>query len=475
MTSTVCRKGDTAPKRRWDIIFLAISLYTLALLSTHFRFRHWYPEVWFGDDLYNYLAYLDGKFPADAHNALTAAFENKYRPIFHWSLGTLYETFGENIQGYMTSNWLLHGVNATLVGLLAWRLSRQSLVIAAFSTAVIASSRFALYQVTQVTGWIEGLALTSALVSLSFLLLATEADNWRKANRLFLGAVLAAAITLHIHERYVVMLPWLTMCLYIAPLRKGMPTSSRIWFNVSIALIVFGNYVMRSLVLHLPYFMGTGRQQIKTNYNLIWTHLSQGVSSLFGINKGPEYLVAAPIENLPHNATIYAIVFSTIFSIMLIREIIANYGNIEKSQSFTQYLLLATLAGILLVPAIATIRIEQRWLLAPQACLLLILSKACHKGGPNIGQYKIILFMVAASALVALDTSISKRFDQIFFVYSAQVAKSVRADIKSGNIPNDQSPLNMNLPAEHCLWTLDEGQFFRIYGSGQRVVSCTRP
>jgi dolichyl-phosphate-mannose--protein O-mannosyl transferase len=60
---------------------------------------------------------------------------------------------------HLVLNLLLQGLNALLVFAISLRLSRGEWLVALAAALIAATSRFALYQVTQVTGLLEGLAL----------------------------------------------------------------------------------------------------------------------------------------------------------------------------------------------------------------------------------------------------------------------------------------------------------------------------
>src|SRR5690349_2077102 len=77
------------------------AVFTLTLIAAVWRFRPWMPHTFFGDDLYNYLAYKDGLFPNGVVQALTSTFAEKFRPVFVWLLSTLFGMFGPRVQAYM--------------------------------------------------------------------------------------------------------------------------------------------------------------------------------------------------------------------------------------------------------------------------------------------------------------------------------------------------------------------------------------
>ena len=118
----------------------------LAVVVATLRFWPWMPEVFFGDDLANLLAYKDGHFASSSSQALSAAFSEKYRPVFAWVMWLLFGVFNEQILPYLALNIFIHGLSATLIFAIAFRLSRANWIVSLVIAMATASSRFALYQ-----------------------------------------------------------------------------------------------------------------------------------------------------------------------------------------------------------------------------------------------------------------------------------------------------------------------------------------
>lgn len=471
MISLDARRTDLRP-RAW----IAVLFFCAALSAAWLRFSPWFPGVLFGDDLFNYAANLHGNFPGNIKSAALTTFENKYRPVFHFSLGSLFRIFGKNVYSYMIVNWLLHALNASLVGLLAWRLSRASLLIGLISTVAVSSSRFALYQVTQVTGFIEGLAFTGGLIAVVLVTWIRDTHNEKTARHLAIASVAAAALVLHVHERYIVLYPWLIICFWALSNRGKLKQINFHLATLSLIMIGAGNYIIRTKILHLPYFMGTGGQQIQIDADMVMKHLTQALASLLGFNHGPEYLAAIDLDDLPLTPRVYAAIFALTAIAIPLRHI---YVDVKQSKSIRGQLwpiLFVLLICFFLLPAISTVRLEQRWLLAPQACLIFIMADAC--GSTPIkpeNLFRVGAVTIALLSVLILDTYISTRFDRLFFVYSARTAESVKSQLDKGLLLTGTSRLVLDLREEHCRWTLGNGSFFEIYSSGARQLTCTKP
>lgn len=127
-------------------------VFTLFIAAVIWRYWQFMPQVFFGDDLMYLLAFGDGTCGASIFEIATNVCWDKFRPVasgYHWLLMSL---FGSNITYYMVVNILVHAISASLVFTIAYRLSKDIFIVALSIAIVFATSRFAVYQVTQMVG-----------------------------------------------------------------------------------------------------------------------------------------------------------------------------------------------------------------------------------------------------------------------------------------------------------------------------------
>src|SRR5688500_16414762 len=123
-------KNTVAPSSAYSRALLFV-VFLLGIICVTWRFGPWMPDAFFGDDLFNLLAYRDGQFPDTISEAVSAAFLEKYRPVFVWLLAVMFRLFDEHIWSYLAVNVVLHAINAAIVFATAHRLSRGDLVATA--------------------------------------------------------------------------------------------------------------------------------------------------------------------------------------------------------------------------------------------------------------------------------------------------------------------------------------------------------
>lgn len=422
-------------------------------------FRPFFYSVWFGDDLSNWLAFRDGYFASNLYQALFGAAADKYRPIFQWAWFVQFSRFGDNIGAYFLINTALHAINAGIVFIAAFRLSRGATFVAALAALAFTVSRFALYQVTQVTGLLEGVALTFFL--LAILALVEGALSGRVGRNLCLAALCTVAC-FHTHERYIVLVVGVGA---LAVLWRGLAMKDRAWPLIILAAGIIFNIVMKKIIIGAPFFVGTGGTLYTFNLLETLSHLKNAVASIFGFNMGPRYLTGAQVWELDGTpAQLFAtmIVISAMFALWWVKK---DRARLVVAVGIIFW------AGLLLIPPIATIRFEQRWALAPFVVLLLVLAAGLGATRPPVRKFAVTIMAVCLCSSIFLDRIYAQHFDDIFFVHSAREADFAKRQLVAPATPPGQS-LTLEGGPSLCQWVLLQGLFFQQYEGVKRQLTC---
>lgn len=454
--------------------FRLLLLTIVFLIVAVWRYSPLMPHVFYGDDLGFYLAYKDGQCGTLFSQLLTTVCADKYRPLPAGLVLTLFKLFDTAISHYMAVNVFLQAASALLVYAISYRLSKGNFVVSIGIALVVATSRFAAYQVTQVIGPVEGLALPIFLSIIYFLLRADE-ENQYVLKRGWISIILTFLL-IHNHERYIVIPVWLAIAFLTLPNFRALQRKDLATLLLACVLLPIFYITYKTLFLNSPFLVGTGGTHIGFNYSRVLDHIYQATLSILGFNEGPEYLVGARFKSLHWNPSGYlAILFNasitTLFILGLRRTILTRDRTKAFFVAIRWPLLFAILIIFLLVPAISTIRLEQRWLFSPFILLLLLCAWSCGKLKTNSRNAASILVIMISISYFYLDTVIIKHFNNLFFVYSARYADIVKRDI-ADKYPGQTSPLRILTNPDHCEWTLIKGGFFRIYGGRARDVKC---
>jgi len=453
---------------------IAILVFTLAYVFTEWRFCKWMPNVFFGDDLMLLLDFKKGDFTQSFWDPFVKGSYSKFRPVFMTFSTLLMSLFGERIEFYLTINTILNAVNACLVFVTAMKLSKGNKIVAAIISIDVAASHFALYQVTQVWGPLEGLGFAFFLITIfcsitSYDLKRANAMSWA------FGSVVFSIIAFHTHERYIGLALWVGLVISVLPKNSCISSAQKCVLAGTSMAATASNILYKQYILNTPFLMGTGGQKIGINFSQITNHIYEATLSIIGFNEGPEYLVgskALSSESWP------AALLGAIFLSGYLLVVVSCFYNIltkrndtllNKWASISWPVLLGLLAVLLLIPPVMTIRVEQRWLLQPFSILLLILAWATKNSSRNIAA--TVLSCLAVLSLFVADTIICKHFDRIYMVQSGRFASLVKKELlDSKKITNGEIILIAR--KEDSNWTLCKNRFFNFYNKTKATFNC---
>lgn len=451
------------------IIFLLLSLASL------WRFYPLMTESFHSDDLDYYLRFLNGECGTRASEILNTACMDKFRPIAAAIVLLFFNLVGPDIIYYYVLNIFLLGASATIFFLIAFNLSR-SFITSFLLALLVATSRFSAYQVTQVIGPVEGLALLLFLGIIYCVIQGSHKDsspNYYSWLSLFLCFLL-----IHNHERYIVVAFWMVIAFIYLPAYRNLSI-------VNLSSIILGCFLIpvlyvayKTLALNSSFLMGTGGAPLDLNLDTKIIHLKQALLTLSGFNSGEQYLVAAPaseFEIFPFWLLSWFIAIS-----YLLLAFVGIRNNIKPNQSLMDLLqrlrwpiLFFILAIFLIAPAISTIRLEQRWIYSPYILILLIFAWSVGECTKNTcKKLTSIIAICFCIASIIQDSMIVRYYDRMFFIHYGIYAENVKKQIIDKYLNQSNTPLLLITNTPKCNGTIVRDGFFRIYGGRQGSFSC---
>lgn len=316
------------------------------------------------DDLYLWSCYGEQSFREFVFPMGSTRFRFLYYLAAWLELGLI----GVHIEWIVPVNILLNvGIAFTLYQM-ARKYSRSTYIGALCGFAFLAS-RLSYYQIGQVYGLMETMALWMAL-GILYLLCEFLKDHGRKDFREFYGACALYFGICFVHERYMVLLPLFFLVLLCRKVRRW-----QLW--VAPAGTFAAVQVIRLLTIGSVMPAGTGRTQVAETFSLgsaVRYALSQ-VAYLFGINAGPEHLNGQNFRQAPLGvmiliaaADLMLLAVLAAFAVKLIQEW-RHCG----SYLFTSLLFVGFIAGCIACSSV-TIRVEMRWVYVSYAGALLYLA-----------------------------------------------------------------------------------------------------
>ncbi len=283
----------------------------LLLLFGLFINRHLSIRALYGDDLYLWSFYGCEDFWSFTFPKVT---KGNFRP-FYWALSYLeFRLIGPHVHWYARFNVLLNVAIAWVIYFFSRRLSRLTRTpqgmrigqaVGLLTGMLYLQSHFAAYQIAQVLGLLESLALLLALLTLWGLFDYMEG----RGTRAYLRACLCFFLVIFTHERYIALAPlfylavltqYLTerrLCRRFAPSRSScaasdeIPAMNRLGRTVELLLpllilaVFFGT---RVVVAGEAIPVGTAGTKVQDTFSLaqaLGFAFSQ-VAYIFGINAG---------------------------------------------------------------------------------------------------------------------------------------------------------------------------------------------
>ena len=445
----------------------------LTIGAALYRFAPWMSQVFYGDDLWYWLAFQEGQCGTRASQILVSSCSEKFRPVASSFVLLMFNIFNTNSNAFLAVNLLLIGLSATLAYLIARRLSRDNWIVALLIALAVATCRFGAYSATQIIGPVESLALLLLLGSIYCVVVASQVE--RKALRWCWLAIWLAFLTILTHERYIVLAGWLLLVFLVLPSVRKVPRAQ--WLGLLVACaslpIIYISY--KKAILGAPFLVGTDGTHLQFDPVQEVKHLTYAVFSIFGFNIGPEYLVGVMITSLPwFPAWVLA---SSLVLAWLASVSMGIRNGVAASLSGSLHplvwpALLLILGALLLVPAVVTVRLEQRWVFASFVLIVLLVpaSLVALQRSRQFGPISLLVGVVCVSSM-ALDTVIMKHFGNLYFVSSARFAEAVKAAIVDAHVDRSGGIVLVAAP-EQCSWTLASGGFFRVYEGKAREIQC---
>lgn len=293
---------------------------------------------------------------------------HKLRPIAYGAIWCLYALL--NGQLYLIT-YVLRGLSfleAVVFFFLVRDMTKKELP--AFCVGVcFVVSHYAYYDVTQVFGIMEGLAMTFSALMLHALF--RYLNSAEKSGKHWWGwACLWYVMSWLTHERYMVMVPLFFIAFF---LKHGKDSKKHLFELILPSVCFFINLVIRLSLFGSRWMDGTGDVAVQDSFSFpqLLTHLRQMLLGMLGINTGELYLIGRHWDDLPQTIqraawggiALLALIILLLFTALYLRRSMAP--QILKNL----FLLLCFIGGIMVAGAI-TFRLEMRWIYTPYLGML---------------------------------------------------------------------------------------------------------
>lgn len=365
VTEQTNNRVDMLPARPWknDVI--------VALLLAGFAFwinRGIVIKGLYMDDLYLWSCYGEQTFS----EFVFPMGSTRFRFLYYLAAWLQLALVGNHVEWFVPMNIILNiGVAFTLYRM-AKTFSRSTYVGALCGVAYLAS-RMSCYQIAQVYGLMETMALWMAIGILYLLHGYLNGDDGSGKQKFWIACGLYAGVCF-VHERYMVLLPLFILVLICRRARDW-----KLWFAAAGSFVLVQAVRLMTIGGLSP--AGTGGTNVADEFS-VGTAIRYAfgqVLYLFGINAGPEHLNGQNVQESP----LWVLILVAVADLMLVLILFAfaakligsGIGKKKKCGNYlcTSLLFLGFIAGCIACSSV-TIRVELRWVYVSFAAALLYLS-----------------------------------------------------------------------------------------------------
>lgn len=372
----------------------------LLLLFGLFINRHLSIRALYGDDLYLWSFYGCEDFWSFTFPKVT---KGNFRP-FYWALSYLeFRLIGPHVHWYARFNVLLNVAIAWVIYFFSRRLSRLTRtpqgmrigqVVGLLTGMLYLQSHFAAYQIAQVLGLLESLALLLALLTLWGLFDYMEG----RGTRAYLRACLCFFLVIFTHERFIALAPLFylavltqycterRLCRRFAPSRMSCAASDEIpamnrlgrIFELLLPLLILAVFFgTRMVVAGEAIPVGTAGTKVQDTFSLaqaLGFAFSQ-VAYIFGVNAGHAIFCGVSFGDSAHWVQGLIVLSWLCLLLMLLLYVRRAWrrGRITP-RLIGENLLFICFIALCIGSSSITIRLETRWVYVSYTAALLYLS-----------------------------------------------------------------------------------------------------
>ena len=361
----------------------------LLLLFGLFINRHLDIRALYGDDLYLWSFYGCEDFWSFTFPKVT---KGNFRP-FYWAMSYLeFLLIGPHVHWYARFNVLLNVAISWVIYFFSRRLSRLTRVphgmllgqaVGLLAGMLYLQSHFAAYQIAQVLGLLESLALLLALLTLWGLFDYMES----RGTRAYLRACLCFFLVIFTHERYIALAPLFylavltqyrterRLCRRFAPFRTSeVPRIFELLLPLVILAVFFGS---RMVVAGEAIPVGTAGTKVQDTFSLTQAlgFAFMQVAYIFGVNAG--HAIFCGVSFADAARWVQILIFLSWLCLLLMLVLYVRMA--WKRERITprligENLLFIGFIALCIGSSSITIRLETRWVYVSYTAALLYLS-----------------------------------------------------------------------------------------------------
>jgi hypothetical protein len=469
----------TNNSKKYSVVMLLIAIPILI----YFYFLRWRPNIIYGDDLNIYMSHFSLHSFGERMNL--DVMYGKFRPIHSLVINFLIEFFKKDLQYVYVFNVVIQSL---IVYMLAASLNLFLKLpwLSLFWALIAGLSRFSFFNLSQLYngGALEGLAMVFFLASLYFVLKVLQKKELPPTRQLqsIIGAIFFANASMYTHERYIVIFPFIILAVLMSGGLKSLTKQQKTGLIIAAFGSILAHILTKKYFYSMSFLMGTAGTHITFSFHSATSFIIDALLSIFQINSGPDYLVGVPFTSLPFfDRALVIILCCAIFATIAFQGFRGYRAYISRKAGSYAHLgilvFLAVLFMAFLIPAVITVRLEQRWLQASFSILILMLAIVLSDV-PFRNVFKQNLIFVAFG-LLFLWTGyryLAIGADNLYMANCERIAANFKQAIFNDVIHPGTTQLYMwekrrDINIENEVdWVLGKGTFFDFYQDRAKVL-----
>ncbi len=316
------------------------------------------------DDLYMWSCYGEQSF----REYVFPLGSTRFRPVYWFIAWLQLGILKSHIAYIVPMNILFSVLLAALLYFFARRLAGTRIVAVVVGILFLAS-RFSYYNIAQLLGLMEALALLFVFLILRDLYLYILKGE----SRHFYYPLLYYLLLCFTHERFMVLIPMFFFALAVRKCKNPVSYLAALFSFLIVQLI-------RSLTIGSVLPAGTGGTNVADTFHIkgFLHNIGEEILYLVGINRGPEHLNGMPWGQTPLFFKICIVIALCLLMVYLGMYLYFGLQTARDEKKLGRdlalHLLFLGFIGAGIVSSAVTIRVEMRWIYAPYMCLLLYLA-----------------------------------------------------------------------------------------------------
>ena len=348
-------------KYEWKdhVIFMGILLATAVWVNRNIEIKGLYMDDLYFWSCYGEQGFLQYVFPLGS---------TRFRFLYYLAAWLEMAVVGNHVNWFVPFNILLNTAVSCSVYLIGRRLSRSKGIgfLCGFMYLI---SRMAYYQIGQVLGLMETMALWMAIGILWYLYRYLDGEDGRKYY--YMSCALYFGVCF-VHERYMVLLPLL---LFVLLIKRSKDAAE--WGAGLVSFLLVQAIRVFAIGSVLP--AGTGGTQVADTFSLADTirHGLSQIAYVFGINAGPEHLNGRPWAQSPLAIRILVLLADAAIAVIVLGfliKVIRDKRKDVKGKVLCSLALFLLFIGACIASSSVTIRVEMRWVYVSLTAALLLLA-----------------------------------------------------------------------------------------------------